>query len=360
MPKKRVFISHISTESVLAQALKQRLQRDFLGLLDIFVSSDQTTIGAGAKWLEEVDKALKGADLQVVLASKESVGRPWVNFEAGAVWLRGIPVIPACHSGMLSTDLPVPLSMLQAIGYSDPAGLRKLYDAIAARLKVDTPAVDFGALAVELAEAEAKHAAARTELAVIRDPRILVAANAQYSERQYGFKDDVAAIDATFPNRTTVVVNLTRKRLRELLTTQKFDILHLVLPVDPDTGELIFSPVDSLTNLRASGDAETMQPSSFANLLVESGTKLVVLATCHALLLAVAVAPVANMAASNKDITGAQAAEWAETFYSFLAQGRSVHKAFDLTRTQVEVPIYGIRQRDVAFAVAAPAAMKDK
>lgn len=354
MPKKRVFISHISTESALAQALKQRLQRDFLGLLDIFVSSDQTTIGAGAKWLEEVDRALKGADLQVVLASKESVGRPWVNFEAGAVWLRGIPVIPACHSGMQPTDLPVPLSMLQSIGYSDAAGLRKLYDAIAARLKVDTPAVDFAAVGKELAEVEAKHAATRTELAVVCDPRILVAANAQYSEPQYGFKHDVAAIDAAFPNRTTVVVNLTRKRLRELLTTQKFDILHLVLPVNPDTGELIFSPVDPLTNLPMSGDAETMQPPSFANLLVESGTKLVVLATCHALLLAVAVAPVANMAASNKDITGKEAAEWAECFYGLLAQGRSVHKAFDLTSTQVEVPILGVRQRDIAFAVTAP------
>jgi len=72
------------------------------------------------------------------------------------------------------------------------------------------------------------------------------------------------------------------------------------------------------------------------------------------LLLAVAVAPVANMAATNKDITGEQAAEWAECFYGLLSQGRSVHKAFDLTSTQVEVPIFGVRQRDVVFSVTAP------
>lgn len=109
MAKTRVFISRISAETALAQALKERLRRDFRGLLDIFVSSDQTTIRAGSKWLDEVDKALKGADVQIVLASRESVGRPWVNFEAGAVWLRGIPVIPVCRSGMTPEALPVPL-----------------------------------------------------------------------------------------------------------------------------------------------------------------------------------------------------------------------------------------------------------
>jgi hypothetical protein len=116
--------------------LKQRLDKDFLGLLDIFVSSDRKTIEAGQKWLEEIDKALKCAHLQIVLCSKESVGRPWVNFEAGAVWLRGIPVIPVCHSGLRVSDLPVPLSLLQGVEANEPEGLRELYEAVAARLKL--------------------------------------------------------------------------------------------------------------------------------------------------------------------------------------------------------------------------------
>jgi hypothetical protein len=81
---KSVFISHISDETELAQWLKSRLDRDFLGTLDIFVSSDRSTIGAGRKWLDEVDKALKKADLQIILCSRESVGRPWVNFEVAS------------------------------------------------------------------------------------------------------------------------------------------------------------------------------------------------------------------------------------------------------------------------------------
>ena len=351
MAKKRLFISHVSTESSLAQALKQRLQRDFLGLLDTFVSSDQTTLGAGSRWLEEIEKALKGADFAIVLASKDSVGQPWVNFEAGAAWLRGIAVIPVCHSGMRPIDLQPPFSMLQSVGYSDPAGLRKLYDAVAVRLGVDTPGVDFTALAAELGAVEARHAASRPAIEVVRNPRILCAANAQYAQPPYGFDLDVAAVEAAFPGRVTVEKALTRKRLLALLTEQKFDILHLVLPVSRETGDLIFSEVDAQTNLPLAAGADAMSASKFSALLPESQTRLVVLATCQALLLAVEVATVANMAASDADITGQQAAEWAECFYGLLAQGRSVHKSFDLTRLQIDVPIRAVRQRDVTFAV---------
>ena len=76
MARKQVFISHISKESALAQALKERLLADFKGLLDVFVSSDRASIGAGTKWLDGVDQALKDADLVIVMASPESVGRP--------------------------------------------------------------------------------------------------------------------------------------------------------------------------------------------------------------------------------------------------------------------------------------------
>jgi hypothetical protein len=123
LKKKTVFISHISDETEVAQWLKARIDRDFLGAVDIFVSSDRSTIAAGRKWLDEVDKALKRADLQIVLCSPDSVGRPWVNFEAGAVWLRGIPVIPVCHSGLQPEGLPVPLSMLEGVALIDAGGL---------------------------------------------------------------------------------------------------------------------------------------------------------------------------------------------------------------------------------------------
>lgn len=44
---KRVFVSHISEEAKTAARLKDALVRDFLGFIDVFVSSDTESIAAG-------------------------------------------------------------------------------------------------------------------------------------------------------------------------------------------------------------------------------------------------------------------------------------------------------------------------
>ena len=348
--RKKLFISHVSAEAELARCLKQRLDKDFLGLLDIFVSSDRKTVAAGRNWLDAVDRALRDADMQIVLCSKESVGRPWVNFEAGAAWLRRIPVIPVCHSDMRPVDLPVPLSMLEAIECAQPEGLQQLYEAVADELGLQVPAIDFQQLAGEVRLLEQKFAQAREALERIENPRILCAASAQYAEGDMGFDLDVGVLQKTFPKQLVVESQLTRQRLLELLTSQHFDIVHLVLAIDPRNGDLIFSPIDLDSYQPAGASVDRMSPASFAELLQDSGARLVVLATCKALLLAVEVAHVANMAASDAIITGEAAAEWEQFFYGLLAQGRSLHKAFDLTRSQFSsTPIRSIRHKDVAF-----------
>jgi hypothetical protein len=351
--KKTVFVSHISDETELAQWLKTRLVRDFLGAVNVFVSSDRATIGAGSKWLEEVGTALRQADLQVVLCSRQSVGRPWVNFEAGAVWLRDIPVVPLCHSGLEPAELPVPLSMLEGVAFGDAAGLAKLYDAVAAAVGLDAPSLDYDALAGEARALEAKNALAVRNVDVVENPRVLCAASVQYAEPQYGFDLDIEILQRYFPGQVTVEPALTSVRLMDLLTSGRFDIIHLVMPIDPETGALIFSRVDYESQLPLV-PAETMPAASFAALLTEAGARLVVLATCKALLLAVEVATVANMAASDQDITGQEAAAWEGCFYRLLAQGKSVHKAFDITKQHSNTPIRAVRQKDVLFVTKAP------
>ncbi len=344
-----MFISHISDESELAQWLKASLDRDFLSALDIFVSSDRSTIEAGRKWLDEVDKALKKADMQIVLCSRESVGRPWVNFEAGAVWLRGIPVVPVCHSGLRPENLPVPLSMLESISLSDSAGLAKLYDAVASTLGLKTPAANFASLANEAKDLEAKYAKKVKTVEAIENPKILCAASEQYAQPDYGFDLDVAVVERYFPGRVTVERALTSARLMDLLTTERFDIVHLVTAVDPEEGDLIFGPIDPDTRQPVPG-CDMMPPQGFASLLVESQTSLVVLATCKALLLAVEVATVSNMAASDQDLTGQEAVEWEERFYRLLSQGQSIYKAFDIAKQQRKTTIRAVRHKDLCFS----------
>lgn len=354
MSGKRIFVSHISSETELAQQIKAYLDKHFLGMLDIFVSSDRETIRAGSKWLDAVDTALKSADLQIILCSLESVGRPWVNFEAGAAWLRGIPVIPCCHSGMLPNHLPAPLGMLQAVECSQADGLRKLYDAIAENLEVNVPDIDFEEMASALSALEKQpvHTGENFKVKVIENPKILCAASEQYAQMDIGFDRDVKILESAFPNLVTVEKALTQKRLRELLITESFDIIHLVLAVDPNRGNLIFSKIASTTDyIDDKPSPDYMPPEGFSALLAESKTSLVVLACCESLFLAVKVAEVANMVASETIIQDEEVANWEECFYGLITKGVPLFKAFKLTSLQTESPMSPVRHNDLVFAL---------
>jgi hypothetical protein len=145
-----VFVSHTSQETGLAQTLKAALTADFPDRLEFFVSSDTETLLAGDKWLEGLQQALTRAEVVLVLCSQYSVERPWVNFEAGAAWIRDTRVIPVCHSGLRPDELPVPLNMLQGIDVGRPHDLERLYRTFAEGLGVDVPERDFEALAAAL------------------------------------------------------------------------------------------------------------------------------------------------------------------------------------------------------------------
>jgi len=96
MSKPVVFISHISEEVRLAVIFKQHIAADFLNLIEVFVSSDTESISAGKNWLTSIDTALRNACIELILCSKASIKRLWINFEAGAGWMSGIPVVPVC------------------------------------------------------------------------------------------------------------------------------------------------------------------------------------------------------------------------------------------------------------------------
>ena len=148
--KKRLFISHISEERAVAELVKNVLGRDFLGLLEVFVSSDTESIAAGEEWLRSIERALRDCAIFVILCSPESIRRPWINFETGAAWMREIPIVPACHAGLLPRDLRMPLSLRQGIALNEAEGLHRFYGRIAKVLECDLPSRDFTQLALEL------------------------------------------------------------------------------------------------------------------------------------------------------------------------------------------------------------------
>ncbi|APQ57702.1 hypothetical protein VK72_02455 [Paenibacillus polymyxa] len=158
MEKPKIFISHITEEKELAKIFKDLISKAFLGLPEVFVSSDSESILIGTKWLDEIDQALKDAEVILLLCSQHSVKRPWINFEAGAGWVKRIPVIPICHTDITPSALPIPLNMLQGIEASNKNGLEKVIKLVGQHLGTSlTPEVQYDKIISEIKEFEEEY-----------------------------------------------------------------------------------------------------------------------------------------------------------------------------------------------------------
>lgn len=128
----KIFLSHISEESQLAQEIKQNLE-EALPTVKIFVSA--VDVHLGDAWLKEIDKALSDSRAVLVLCSQNSTRRPWINFESGGGWSRRLPVIPICHGDLKKEKLPYPLNIFQGIDLDNERNCEELTNRIAGIVK---------------------------------------------------------------------------------------------------------------------------------------------------------------------------------------------------------------------------------
>lgn len=161
MAEKLIFLSHIHEESTLARLVQQALEDEFSGFVDVFVSSDGTSIPAGSNFLKRIEDGLISCIGAIYLISPASVKRNWISFELGAVWVRNalnlrdgkseIPALPVCHSGITPGGLPAPLNNLNGIAANQASQLefafRSLQAAVGGRGALKT---DFDSLATQI------------------------------------------------------------------------------------------------------------------------------------------------------------------------------------------------------------------
>jgi hypothetical protein len=114
-----VFLSHATDDRPTALALKAFLLRAFGPDFRVFVSSDYRSIGGGELWFTKLLDALKAAPVVLVLLSEGSVGRRWINFEAGIGIGAGTLVIPVAVAPLKKIDVGHPLAELQTRALSD-------------------------------------------------------------------------------------------------------------------------------------------------------------------------------------------------------------------------------------------------
>ena len=135
-----VFISHIAEEKVIALRLQRLLQGALSPLVPIFVSSDYKSIESGEKSNDAILDGLKRSQVVIVLISRDSVDRRWINFEAGFGMGQEGRVIPVTSRGFSKGDIGWPLGQLQARDLHDSDDVRALLEHVANVCGVDSDA----------------------------------------------------------------------------------------------------------------------------------------------------------------------------------------------------------------------------
>jgi tetratricopeptide (TPR) repeat protein len=141
-----LFVSHSHGDHELAQALKQLIESCFPGHIQVNSSSAAPSAGGismGSDWLEWIYEQVQKSRFTVVLLTPNSIGKPWLMWEAGAV--SGVSlaksqsalVIPLVYR-LSMEQVPSPLRSRQAARGEDQEAVRR----VLATLKQSVPLPD--------------------------------------------------------------------------------------------------------------------------------------------------------------------------------------------------------------------------
>jgi len=108
-----VFISHFTEEQPVAEELQEFLSLVFGPELRVFRSSDDGSIQTGADQYPAILEALRSSPVYVVLISKYSASRPWINFEVGFGKGKEAKIFPVLIGSTTKGEIPAPLSELE-------------------------------------------------------------------------------------------------------------------------------------------------------------------------------------------------------------------------------------------------------
>ena len=132
--KPTLFISHATSDGEFAEAVKQEIDKVFANGINVFSTSSPGAIPAGNDWLSDIENRLNTAQAIIAIVTPVSIERPWLWFEIGATWLNGrkgdCKIYPLCAQEINLSDLPEPLSRLQALSLGKATDLKLLFEAL--------------------------------------------------------------------------------------------------------------------------------------------------------------------------------------------------------------------------------------
>ena len=134
--KPLIFVSHSNDDAQEVSNIITYLKNSFQSV-DFFVSSSFYSIQTGSIWFEEIRDNLFNCQLVLTCLSRNSIKKPWVIFESGAGFGRGIKLLP-----LIIDDLPLsalednPLFLLQVLQLEN-YGMQRLIKKMGDLLKLN-------------------------------------------------------------------------------------------------------------------------------------------------------------------------------------------------------------------------------
>ncbi|MCD6456542.1 MAG: toll/interleukin-1 receptor domain-containing protein [Methanophagales archaeon] len=226
-----VFVSHVEEDAAVASEIKNWLEDNLLVGVEVFVSSDYG-IKPGDKWEERIIEKLKNCRIALVVCTQMSVKQPWVNFEAGGAWVKGVRVIPLCYHGQRKETLPRPLSRLDALDLSEPDDISELLKIIAEEAGLRAPEIDPKGLMERLPQRNYEELTADVKL-----PDIRVKDNLAMASGGQGGVLRFLSLEAQNHDKNSVFLgypSIAIQNSRERLAIVRDSAFHLPVP----TGEL--------------------------------------------------------------------------------------------------------------------------
>jgi hypothetical protein len=215
-------------------------------------------------------------------------------------------------------------------------GIRAFYGALADALESQVPQVDFDDYAARLRRIETDYSAKHARLSgsvltegnveVIRNPRALCVSSQQ--SLSLGFQNQLQKVIESFPATVRHDVVLDSQALRDALTQDRYDVVHIGAFICPRSGDVYFSSVDLHTGAPASQAVDTITADALAALLKISETKLVVITSCDSVALAATLIASSHVVAARDMVSANMMAAWVDGFYGMLTR-RPLSQALD-------------------------------
>ncbi len=162
LEQRLIFVSHTHADRKLAAEVRTLIEESFSGVVRAYVSSDPTPTGGlqpGDEWYEEIHRQLRAAESVWVMATRTSIERPWIYWEAGIGKAACPGAVVVLRVGLSSNELPSPLSNFQSYDglVDEDGGVGELLGKVANQIGMNLSPILIKATAERWIKAAKRH-----------------------------------------------------------------------------------------------------------------------------------------------------------------------------------------------------------